>query len=68
MMPNHRSALDARTALCLHTRDDWPGASESERSALAEMDLRQKGSILDCELRAGWLILDCPIYREKTAV
>jgi hypothetical protein len=26
-----RSALDARTALCLHVEGHWPGASESER-------------------------------------
>ena len=29
--PNPRSALDARTALCLHIVRHWPGASESER-------------------------------------
>jgi hypothetical protein len=28
---NERSALDARTALCLHIEAQWPGASESER-------------------------------------
>jgi hypothetical protein len=31
--PNHRSALDARSALCLHIEAHWPGASESERWA-----------------------------------
>jgi hypothetical protein len=31
MRPNPRSALDARTALCLHVECHWPGASESER-------------------------------------
>ena len=31
--PNKRSALDARTALCLHIEAAWPGASESERWA-----------------------------------
>ena len=30
---NERSALDARTALCLHIEGHWPGASESGRSA-----------------------------------
>jgi hypothetical protein len=30
--PNYRSALDARTALCLHIEDHWPSASESDRS------------------------------------
>jgi hypothetical protein len=30
-VPNERSALDARTALCFHFGDYWPGASESER-------------------------------------
>jgi hypothetical protein len=29
--PNKRSALDARTALCLHIQRQRPGASESER-------------------------------------
>jgi len=29
--PNLRSALDARTALCLHIERRWPGASESQR-------------------------------------
>jgi hypothetical protein len=33
MTPNTRSALDARTALCLHIKAHRPGASESERSA-----------------------------------
>ena len=32
MTANKCSALDARTALCLHIEDHWPGASESERS------------------------------------
>jgi hypothetical protein len=31
--PSLRSALDARTALCLHVEANWRGASESERSA-----------------------------------
>jgi hypothetical protein len=31
VVPNHRSALDARTALCLRIEAQWPGASESER-------------------------------------
>ena len=31
MKPNKRSALDARTALCLHIEGHWPGASESGR-------------------------------------
>ena len=31
---NPRSALDARTVLCFHIQGHWPGASESERSAL----------------------------------
>jgi hypothetical protein len=31
MTPNPRSALDARTALCLHIERHWPGASESAR-------------------------------------
>lgn len=31
MRPNLRSALDARTALCLYKEDHWSGASESER-------------------------------------
>jgi len=30
-MPNLRSALDARVALCFHIGKHWPGASESER-------------------------------------
>jgi hypothetical protein len=28
---NKRSALEARTATCLHIEARWPGASESER-------------------------------------
>ena len=32
-MANERSALDARTALCLHVEAHWPGASESGCSA-----------------------------------
>jgi hypothetical protein len=32
--PNKRSALDARMAVSLHIERPWPGASESERSAL----------------------------------
>jgi hypothetical protein len=32
MKPNHRSPLDARTALCQRIEDHWPGASERERS------------------------------------
>jgi len=32
-VPNERSALDARTPLCLHIEAHWPGASESERLA-----------------------------------
>ena len=31
MTPNLRSPLDARTALCLHIGNHWPGASEGER-------------------------------------
>ena len=34
---NPRSALDARTALCFRLEAQWPGASESERWALAPM-------------------------------
>ena len=33
MSPNHRSALDARTAVRLHIEAPWPGASESDRWA-----------------------------------
>ena len=33
MTPTHRSALDARAALCLFIGRHWLGASESERSA-----------------------------------
>jgi hypothetical protein len=31
LLPNLRSALDARTALCFHIQARCPGASESER-------------------------------------
>jgi len=31
LIPNIRSALDARVAPCLHTGRRWPGASESKR-------------------------------------
>ena len=31
VIANKRSALDARTALFLHIKTHWPGASESER-------------------------------------
>jgi len=32
MKPNPRSALDARTSLCIRVEAHWPGASESGRS------------------------------------
>src|SRR5689334_9627672 len=38
-MPNPRSALDARMAFCLHTRDHRPGASESGRWLLMRIGL-----------------------------
>jgi len=33
MPPNYRSALEARTALCLQIEAQCPGTSESERYA-----------------------------------
>jgi hypothetical protein len=32
VLPNYRSALDARTVLYFLIKRHWPGASESERS------------------------------------
>jgi hypothetical protein len=58
--PNQRSALDARTALCLHMQAHWPGASESERSATTRVAMRiQMRVLVGTFALAGVLALGC---------